>query len=512
MAATVATIAALLFSGCVQAVISPPLNWLALHPIAWTPAFRVFSRLAGRRAFLAGWLVGVSANLAIFQWLPGTISRYGGLPWPVAFLASLLFAAAFGLYAALVGWGFRHVRRAGGARWPFAVAACFCALEFLNPQLFGYLQGVAWYQTPKLFLVSALTGLSGVSFLVIAFNAIALQGYEVFSGERPGERRDLARNAAALGALVLASLAYSSFRLSAIAKAEREVEPVRVAIVQPNHTIERRFELARAGRDAFARDMVAQSREAYAADAGNIDVFVWPEGALRSDPGQPENATTLALARETGAEIWAGASHHGFSADGAAVAHNSAYRVLSDGRIDRRYDKNVLVPFGEYVPLAGVFPALNKIPTVANFEPGTEVPTYVADGTRFVFLICYEAIRSGFVRSAAASGANLLVNVTVDAWYGDTSEQSQHLMLAAAQSALLGMPLVRATTTGISAFVDARGLIRQAADNYTQETLLADVRPLRLPGLYGVAGDWFAWLCVGITLAALRKAFVNRGR
>jgi apolipoprotein N-acyltransferase len=86
-------IAALLYSGLVQAVMAPPLNWVALHPFSWVPAFWVFSRLEGRRALLAGWLVGICAELAIYYWLPQTIERYGGLPRALAALAWLLFAA-----------------------------------------------------------------------------------------------------------------------------------------------------------------------------------------------------------------------------------------------------------------------------------------------------------------------------------------------------------------------------------------------------------------------------------
>jgi apolipoprotein N-acyltransferase len=120
-----------------------------------------------------------------------------------------------------------------------------------------------------------------------------------------------------------------------------------------------------------------------------------------------------------------------------------------------------------------------------------------------VFLICYEAIQSAFVRAALDGDVNLLVNVTIDAWYGDTSEQSQHLMLAAAQSAMNGVPLVRSTTTGISAIVDARGVITDQTGVFTREALVGEVRPLRVPGLYARLGDWFAWACVLMSAALI---------
>jgi apolipoprotein N-acyltransferase len=171
-----------------------------------------------------------------------------------------------------------------------------------------------------------------------------------------------------------------------------------------------------------------------------------------------------------------------------------------------RYDKNVLVPFGEYVPLRDVIPGFDRIPTVGLFEAGTTVPVYETGRATFVFLICYEVIRSAFVRSALRDNVNLITNVTVDAWYGDGSEQSQHLMLAAIQSVLHGLPLIRSTTTGISALVDARGLVIARTDVFTRETTLGLVRPLRVPSLYSRWGDWLAWLFVVLAAAMILRA------
>ncbi len=495
-----AALVALLFSGLVQAAISPPWNLLWLHPVAWAPAMLVFSRLEGRRALLAGWLVGLSATLAIFAWLPGTMHRFGHLPvWFAAFVW-LLFAAAMGFHAALFAWGYPLARRAAGAWWPAAVAAWFCGLEYLNPHIFGYLQGDAWYQVPRVFLVSAVTGVSGMTFLVMLANAVVVQAIEARAGGGRGGRgeRGRKRNAALLAVLVTASVAYSSGRLADIRAAEAAAPVLRIALVQPNHTIERGWRLARSHPAAFAEDLVELSRAALAANEGQrpIDVFVWPEGALPADPAHPRNRVALEFAREAGAEIWTGGDHQDRTTSGRRISHNSAYRILADGTTDGRYDKNILVPFGEYVPLRGLVPGFDRIRAAGNYAAGSDVPTFEAGPARFVFLICYEAIRAGFVRRAAAGDVNLLVNVTVDAWYGDSAEQSQHLMLAAAQSATNGLPLVRATTTGISAFTDASGVLVARTGKFTRETLVHDVRLVRVPGPYSKWGEWFAWLCV----------------
>jgi apolipoprotein N-acyltransferase len=501
------TLAALLFSGLAQATISPPLSWIWLHPFSWVPAIAVFARLQGRRAVAAGLVVGAAANLAIFYWVCATVMRFGGFAAPAAAVVWILFAVATGAYTAVFAWGVAGIRRLVGGAWPVAISAWFVALEFLNPHLFPYIQGVAWYQVPEVFLVVALAGVPAVSFAVMLANCVLLQALECARGRAsPGA---LAGNAAFFAATLAVAVGYSSARLDTIDDAERDAAVVRIAVVQPLHTVERR-RLLRSVPEGAARDLVALSRKVLEAGL-RPDVFVWPEGALSRSPEHPSNRAVLEFLAEAGAELWTGANHFELR-DGRRVEHNAAFRVTADGRIDRRYDKNILVPFGEYVPLRDVVPGFDRIPAVANFEPGDHAVHYEAGPTRFAFLICYEAIMNAFVRRSLAPDTNLLVNLTVDAWYGDSSEQTQHLMLAAIQSALHGLPLVRSTTTGISAVTDARGLLLEEAGNFTREVLVRDVRPVRVPSPYSRWGDWFAWLCVAASAVMVAGSIAVRQR
>ena len=177
-------------------------------------------------------------------------------------LVLAFFAAVAGLYAAVFAWGFGSVRRAAGRWWPLGVAAWFTAVEFLNPQMFPYFQGVAWYRVPSIFLVTALTGVSGVTFLVILCNGVVFQAVEEMRGSGPAAPRAWAANAGVLVALVAVAFAWSAVRLARIRRAEAEAESLRVALVQPNYDVVRRRELRRKGPGVFAEDLVALSREA----------------------------------------------------------------------------------------------------------------------------------------------------------------------------------------------------------------------------------------------------------
>ena len=130
----------------------------------------------------------------------------------------------------------------------------------------------------------------------------------------------------------------------------------------------------------------------------------------------------------------------------------------------------------------------------------------IAAAARFVFMICYEAILPEFVRDPVQRGANLLVNLTYDGWFGDSAEPAQHAMLVAVQAAQLGVPVIRSTTTGISALIDARGHFVGRAELFERKVLVGDVAPLRAPGLYVAWGAWFAWSCVAGSALLVRSS------
>jgi len=329
-------ILALLTTGVVQALISPPLSWILLHPVVWLPAFWVFSSLVGRRAFGAGWLVGTAANAAIFYWIAGTVGRFSNVPPGLALLVVALFAAAAGFYVGVFAWGFGRVRRVCGRWWPLGIAAWFTAVEFLNPQLFSYFQGVAWYQQPSLFLVTAFTGVSGVTFLVILTNSVLCQAAEGLWQRRAGATaaaRAWPANAGVLVALLACAVMLSAQRLAQIEAAEAEAESLRVALVQPNYDVVGRRAMRRRGPETFAEDLAALSREAAQRHPG-IDVYVWPEGAISRHPEAPWNQPVLDLVRETGAEVWTGVSDLRTGEDGVPRSYNSAFRVFGDGEVD----------------------------------------------------------------------------------------------------------------------------------------------------------------------------------
>lgn len=502
---------ALLLAGVTQAWISTPLNLWWLQLICWAPALLVLTRLEGSRAALAGWLVGASANAAIFVWLMPTVDRFTSLGLLGGAAVLVLFASFFGFYGAVFGWGAAAVRRASGPWWPLAIAAWFVACEFLNPQLFPYFQGVAWYQVTPVFLVSSLAGISAVTFLIIAWNGVLAAAWEGRSEpHRDAWRATLRRSGVALAILVVCTLTYGGLRQSSIAREAATAPTTRFALVQSNIDVAGDAALRqRGGKGARLNDLLGLMNEAADADP-DIDVFVLPESSVRGTPDKGGNRAWGRFARTRGVEIWAGALVSRGEGDDKG-RFNSGLRFDATGALDVPYDKNVLVPFGEYMPLADLIPALGKIRHMPNITPGDDPGVLQSSAaTAFAFLVCYEATRFRYTRRSVKAGARLLATVTYDGWFGDTGALDQHMMLSAAASAATGVPMVRAATTGISVAVGADGAIIAASDRAERTVVIADVPQVSRPSLYVRLGDWFALGCVLLSFALI--LLDSRGR
>jgi apolipoprotein N-acyltransferase len=194
---------------------------------------------------------------------------------------------------------------------------------------------------------------------------------------------------------------------------------------------------------------------------------------------------------------------------GADLPRSSALLTDGDGGILGSYDKMVLVPFGEYIPFGETFPALySLLPVRGRFQPGDIREPLLFGKYLLSVNICYEDIFPGHIRSLMKGRADrrkpdVLINLTNDSWYGKTTEPVEHLALASFRSIEHRRSLVRATNTGVSAFVDPLGRIVARSGVWTQETLVDRVPMMHGSTVYGVLGDWLGWLCGLLALFGL---------
>jgi apolipoprotein N-acyltransferase len=467
-------------------------GWLALAPL-WLLVRGQRPWVAFRRV-----LAATSAGYAlVWWWLYIVITVYGRAPafagaggaLGVAVYAGVIASAAIALAAFLAP-------QAGRAA-PFLLPAAWVLAERARApvNLAGFpwaFLGYAAHADAPLRGAASLCGVYGLSF------ALALAGVWL------AERRFASALALAAGLHAVGWLALPG----ALAAPD---PPLRAALIQGNIPQDEKWDPALAQRNfAVQLDLSRQALREHP------DVVLWAEASTaalillpRQDrifPGLAEmqadfREPLLALARESGATfIVGGLGVTDVPGERQAHVHNSVF-VLSptDGIVDR-YDKAVLVPFGEYVPLRSVFGSLGAVATsladMADITPGSGERT-LAGLSRFgperapTGLICYEVVYPSLVRQAVRGGARLLLNLTNDAWYGKSSAPIQFLAIAQLRSAEHGLPMLRVANTGVSALIDAGGAVLESTPIFEPRVLAVQPPPPRASATpYTRLGDW----------------------
>ena len=293
-------------------------------------------------------------------------------------------------------------------------------------------------------------------------------------------------------------LGYASIRMAAIDAAAIRAPSLRVGIVQANLGVrEKRVQIA-----AAQRRHLEQSRTLLA--AGPLDLVVWPETAYVRGLRRPLPVSGRPIVEDLGVPLLFGANSVWEEA-GRRVKANSAFLVGADGMIREAYDKNLLIPLTEYLPLATAVPAIARwLPDVEGFAAAHETPALTLGRWRLATPICYEAIRPDFVRRMVRrTRAHLLVTLANDAWFGDSQEPWIHLALARLRAIEHRRYLVRATNSGVSALIDPAGRIVARTGLSTRENLRGTVHLLAGDTPYTRLGDWPGALGTAIVLGAL---------
>ncbi len=404
----------------------------------------------------------------------------------------------FGLFAALLAW-------MGPLRLGLAAPLAFVSLEFLFPSLFPWRLANSQYRVPVLLQTGELAGPFLLSFAIVWANTGVLGLARIVTGRlrgRPEANASHALRTTVVPPLLLlaALLAFGSWRLNAVRAARSRAPVLRVGIVQGNVSIEHKSDRA------FFRRNLDTYRAASRAVADAVDLLIWPETVVQHE-------IDVVYTRLTGDDDPLPGVSRALLFGGLALdrgpftrrrVYNSAFLRGADGRVLGRYDKRILVPFGEYMPLGERFPSLRALsPATSNFSAGSEPAVLALDSrARVGALICYEDVIPAPARAAVGRGATLLVNLTNDAWYGDTAEPIQHQALAAWRAVETRRDLVRATNTGLTSLVGATGENLGELATFSVDTLVTEVRLLGGSTIYDAVGDLFAWGVVLTTLAA----------
>lgn len=468
-----------------------PLSWLAFVPLFW--ALQRNESLI--RAFFLGWLAGGVANLLGFYWLDYTIRVFGGFPYGVSELIFLLFAGYAALPMALVAL---LVRLCGFGPLYLYPALFWVGLEFGFPLLFPWHLANSQSGFLSFIQTADLVGPYGASFLLVWINTLVYA--RIFPrSERAGS---FFRDGAVAAVLLIATISYGHLRLKSVDADMSAAGTVKVAAIQGDVDIRRKWNVAY--MESNLKSYLELTKKARGAA-----VVIWPEAAVEA--WLPEGISQLppellpALPPDS-FFIFGARSFRGNPATADVKAFNSAFLTDAQGRVLNHYHKQVLLAFGEYLPFAALLSKLPGVPPLGEgFTPGDGPRTFeLSDGTRVAPLICYEDLMPSLARGfVAQKGANLLVNLTNDAWFGDTAAPRQHARLAQWRAIETRRFLVRVTNTGLTSVINPKGELLETLPLFSSGILTATVAAMKGETLYVRFGDWFAWVVTSVALVIL---------
>lgn len=420
----------------------------------------------GRDAFLIGWLFGLALFGTGVAWVRISLNEFGNMPALVANLLMLLFVAAMALYYGITGW---LIRRLEGARPPgwsgplLILPAVWVLLEWLRGWLFT---GFPWLYAGNGQLDGPLGGLApvlgvhGLS-LAVAVSAGLLWGLLRWRGG--------ARRLTLIGLALLWAGSGLLWRVDWTAPAPGpDGGPIRVAVIQGN--VEQSVKWDSDGLMPTLEIYLTLTREHL-----DSDLVVWPETAIPEFLHRVQGPLIRPLtetAREAGAEIVVGLP---------VMEQDGRYynALISLGSAQDRYFKRHLVPFGEFLPFeAQLRPLIDwfEVP-MSDFSRGSAERPLLQVGERRVGVsICYEDVFVEEVRQALPDAA-YLINVSNDAWFGDSLAPHQHLQFARLRALETGRWLVRATNTGISAIIDPFGRVDRQLPLFERAALTGTIQP-----------------------------------
>jgi apolipoprotein N-acyltransferase len=516
--------------------------WIALLPLLWALLgnAKTGNPLTRFQGAALGYVCGFIWYLGNCYWIYQTMYLYGGLAKPIAAGILVLFCLYLGLYHALFGTLIATFRRRFGRQTALLlVPFAWVAVELARARITGLpwdLLGIAQVDNPLLTRLAPFTGVYGLSFVIAAVNALWLVRIQI-------RERRYTRLALTIAGVVIIVLYTAGLRLianpkptptTATATLVQENLEVGAANTGPQPTTQQFLEsfswLSRYPSTRFLLGVpeLADTLSVYlirqggavdpAASNSSIpiptDLIVWPESPAPFADTDPQfRAAMSALARTAQAPIIVGNTglEPNTTAKSGFTFYNRASFITPDGAFAGHYDKMHLVPFGEYVPYKEFFFfAKNLLNEVGLFEPGRERTIFKTGGHAYGTFICYESIFGDEIRHLTQQGADALINISNDGWYGDTSAAWQHLNMVRMRAIENHRWILRATNTGVTAAINPYGRVTAAAPRHQRTSIRVHFGYENDLTFYAAHGDLFAYACAFITTLALAFSFSRR--
>jgi apolipoprotein N-acyltransferase len=452
--------------------------------LAWIGLIPFFISLRNKnlkQSFVLSYICGFLFFLFSMYWL-FHVTVFGLL------VLSLYQALYFGIFGSFVSLFTQteHGKPITGAY--LILPSAWCLLEYVRANLFG---GIGWnllaysqYGQVPVIQIADITGVYGVSFLIVLVNLALFEGISILMNKKVKVGVKIKSctlfNVLSVFILFVLCLLYGYKQITSFSLKDIKATKLKLSLVQGNISQMHKW-------DIKYKDYILSQYEKLTLEAARLDrpdIIIWPETSI---PGYLNQDSKLmrymvGLSNKTETPILAGTPMAGINETEDGVELNSAV-LFSSGKILQRYDKLHLVMFGEFVPLGRYFPRIRELfPITGNFIPGNNYTIFQlpADSRQvkadFAVLICFEDIFPGLVRRFVKEGADFMVNITNDAWFGRSAAPYQHSANSVFRAVENRRPFARAANTGLTCFIDRAGKLSSLRGSVNAGTVIASRR------------------------------------
>lgn len=491
-------------SGIMIVLSFPTFDFYLLAWIAFVPLLLSLWGKNSLEAFLSGYVFGLTYFFGTLYWIYHSINHYGGFSFFSSVTIVLLLCCYLSLYPAVFSLVFLKVIKKTKLPGVFIAPVLWVVLEFIRSYA---LTGFPWSSigySQYLFLpviqISDITGIYGISFLVLSFNGALFDIILLNKRLRKMPLFPISHAVIGITSLIfvlIITLVYGTWRLGQ----ERNGNTIKVGIIQGN--IEQDKKWSPAFQQEVMNAYFSLSNEAI---KDSPDILVWPETSVPFYFGSdPDNSERLVqFKRSLDAYLLFGSVMVNGRYKDKSFLSNSAVLLDKEGNATYKYDKIHLVPFGEYVPLRSILFFIDKLVAgVGDFIPGKKYLLAETPLGNFGTVICYEIIFPGLVRKMYVNGGDFMATITNDAWFGKTSGPYQHFSMSVFRAIENRKPLIRSANTGISGIIDSNGRILSMTHLFQRTVLTDKMKTDHTLTFYTKYGDLFSYFCIVMSILLL---------
>jgi apolipoprotein N-acyltransferase len=482
-----------------------------LEFLAWFALVPLFYLVEGKglfHSFTFGFLAGIVSYLGILYWIIVAVHTYGNVPLIPSALILLLLVVYLSLFIGAFTFLIRLIQIRSGLQTILFTPLLWVALEYLRSFL---LTGFPWanlgysqYLNLPFIQMADITGAYGPSSVIVLVNAT------LFCVLRHWRKRTFPFKEAVITVVILLGfLIYGYLKIIMVDRQTSQDPALSVGLVQGNIDQSIKWD------ESFQKETLKiYERLSFKVAEGKPDLIIWPETAT---PFFFQDATeyqpfVFDIPKKANAPLLFGSPSYKVQ-KGKVNHYNSAYLVSRAGEVVGKYDKIHLVPFGEYVPLQDLLFFIGSLGEgIGDFKSGKEIFNFSLPQGKFGVLICFEIIFPDLSRRFVKEGANFLVTITNDAWFGRTSAPYQHFSIATFRAVENRVFVARAANTGITGFIDPKGKIVKQGGIFTEETMNGMIRLSSRKTFYTLYGDVFAWVCSGFSILLLVYALFKKSK